>query len=354
MLTMCDYYGMCDEHGRCVGHPVKVTEEYGKILKELGEDIRLICSPCIVNGLPETEMFSQVIRLPYDISIVGNGIIKRIIDKFKLFKNIRIALKDKGTIFFYQVDFFFFFHLKLFYRKSADRKIVILIYHQDFTGGRFAGLLKKIYKSSLNKIDAVIYTQKGTKVCHNKALWMPDFIYRPDEYEKYGIIPKTDRVVCLGSMNRYKQIEKLIDVWRGNDDLPQLIIAGRFDTKTRFDEICKNLPDNVSVRDDVLSYDEYMTLLAGSKYSILPYDMEQYKDRTSGVLLESIYCGVIPIAPSKLLEQNLLPGLGYEHMSEINELLHGEIETISNEFSSIYEEYGMTYAVNVLKEALIS
>lgn len=354
MLTMCDYYGMCDEHGRCVGHPVKVTEEYGKIINELGEDIRLVCSPCIINGVSNKDMFAQTVKLPYDISITDNGIVKRIIDKFKLFCNIRIALKNKGTIFFYQVDFFFFLYLKLFYRRRDDRKIVILIYHQDFTGGRFAEKLKKIYKRALNKIDTVIYTQKGAKVCHDNALWMPDFIYRADEYEKYGIIQKIDRVVCLGSMSRYKRIEMLIDIWRENTDLPKLIIAGRFDTKERFMAISENLPENVSVRDEVLSYEEYMTTLAGSKYSILPYDMEQYKDRTSGVLLESIYCGVMPIAPDKLLKQNMLPGLGYEDMSEIPCLLHDDTEIVSKQFQNIYEEYGMKYATDVLKEALIS
>ena len=76
MLTMCDYYGMCDENGRCVGHPVKVTKEYGRIIKGFGEDIRLVCSPCIINGISKacesgenydgTELFSEIVRLPYE------------------------------------------------------------------------------------------------------------------------------------------------------------------------------------------------------------------------------------------------------------------------------------------------
>ncbi|MBR5360941.1 MAG: hypothetical protein IK123_08650 [Lachnospiraceae bacterium] len=396
MLTMCDYYGMCDEHGKCVGHPVKVTKEYGKILKDLGEEIRLVCSPCIIDEVcgDETsgQLFAEAIRLPYDISIVGNGIGKRIADKFKLFKNIKIALKNKGTIFFYQVDFFFFLYLKLFYKNSADRKIVILIYHQDFTGGRLAGMLRAIYEKALGKVDTVIYTQKGAKVPHDNAVWMPDFIYRADEYEKYQTVPKEDRVVCLGTMSRYKQIEELVDVWRacrtaqtaseqGAEDatdmsaerqetavgqggagesqrerqngLPELIIAGRFDTKERFDALSNNLPSNVTIRDEVLSNEEYMTLLSGSKYSILPYDMEQYKNRTSGVLLESIYCGVIPIAPDKLLKQNMLPGLGYDSLAEVSDMLQKNDGAVADSFAMIYKEYGLEYAVNVLKNALI-
>lgn len=382
MLTMCDYYGMCDETGRCVGHPVKVTKEYGKILKDLGEEIRLVCSPCIIGGvccenesaavhrsgegsedsMADTEgaLFAEVIRLPYDIAITGNGICKRVADKFKLFKNIRIALKNKGTIFFYQVDFFFFLYLMLFYKKSADRKIVILIYHQDFTGGYFAGMLKAIYEKALDKVDTVIYTQKGAKVLHENAVWMPDFIYRADEYEKYQAIPKEDRVVCLGTMSRYKQIEELIEAWRlyGQQQnqghrLPQLIIAGRFDTRERFRKLSDNLPPNVTIRNEVLSNEEYMTLLSGSKYSILPYDMEQYKNRTSGVLLESIYCGVIPIAPDKLLKQNMLPGLSYDSLAEVGDILRKDDKAVADSFAMIYKEYGLEYAVDVLRGALI-
>lgn len=362
MLTMCDYYGMCDENGRCVGHPVKVTKEYGRIIKGFGADIRLICSPCIINGISKTcessegcdgkELFSEIVCLPYDISIVGNSIGKRIVDKFKLFKNISIVLKNKGTIFFYQVDFFFFLYLKLFYKKSSDRRLVILIYHQDFTGGRFAGILKRIYKKALNKVDTVIYTQKGSVVPHNNAVWMPDFIYRRDEYEQYQNKSKADRVVCLGTMSRYKQIEELIDAWRRYEGMPGLIIAGRFDTKDRVDRLSSDIPSNVVLRDEVLPYDEYMTLLSESKYCILPYDMGQYKNRTSGVLLESIYCGVIPIAPDILLRQNGLPGLGYKNLTEIRNLFSDSNDRIKESFDSIYEEYGLEYAVGVLKNAL--
>ena len=373
MITMCDYYGMCDENGRCVGHPVKVTMEYGQMLRSLGEEIRLVCSPCISGEVSEG-LFSEIVKLPYDISITGNSIGKRIVDKIKLFRNLRPALRSKGTIFFYQVDFFFFLYLHLFYRKSTDRKLVILIYHQDFTGGRFAPILVRIYNKALRKIDGVIYTQKGAVVPHANAAWMPDFIYSEDEYGKYRNAFKINRVVCLGTMNRYKQIEELIEVWRrlervnGTADIiredrsdieddsfrfiPELIIAGRFDTKERYEAIVSDLPKNVTVRNELLSREEYMSLLSGSTYSILPYDMEQYKNRTSGVLLESIYCGVIPIAPKDLLAQNGLPGLGYENINDLAGMMEETEICDTTEYDRIYEEYGMDHAKKILNRML--
>ena len=52
------------------------------------------------------------------------------------------------------------------------------------------------------------------------------------------------------------------------------------------------------------------------------------------------------------LEQNKLPGLGYETLSEIPEIIKRDTGIAEN-FSGIYEEYGMEYAESVLKEALI-
>ena len=391
MITMCDYYGMCDADGRCVGHPVKVTREYGQMLADLGEDLRLVCSPCIADGVCGTvtdrissasvsaegsddpgrdgsSLFTEVIRLPYNISIIGNGIFKRIIDKFKLFKNLKLSLKNTGTIFFYQVDFFFFLYLKLFYRVSPDRKIVILIYHQEFTGGRIESLLQKLYVSALHKVDGVIYTQKNALVPHDNSSWMPDFVYRPDIYDEYRRREKKHRIVCLGTMNRYKQIEALLELWaedemhktdRGKDPenagstLPELIIAGRFDDESRYEMLKRMVPSGVLLRDEVLGNDEYMTLLSESEYSILPYDMEQYKSRTSGVLLESIYCGVIPVAPDTLLRQNELPGVGYDRIDDIRTLLNGpHNEDVTGRFDEVYSDYGVRSAAQVLKKML--
>jgi len=395
---MCDYYGMCDAEGRCVGHPVKVTKEYGQMLSDLGEKLRLVCSPCIADGVcipagdqpssggvsadgsgdpgnDGSSLFTEIIRLPYNISIIGNGIFKRIVDKFKLFKNIRLSLKNSGTIFFYQVDFFFFLYLKLFYKVTDERKIVILIYHQEFTGGRVEPVLKRIYESALSKIDGVIYTQKNAEVPHDNALWMPDFVYQPDIYDEYRNRDKKDRIVCLGTMNRYKQIEALLELWaeedirrseeeKGRTDLPELIIAGRFDDESRYEMLKRMVPSGVLLRDEVLSYDEYMTLLSESRYSIMPYDMDQYKSRTSGVLLESIYCGVIPVAPHELLRQNGLPGIGYDKISDIVRLLGDKSEipaqngtdgynvSFSDRFDRVYEVYGLTRAKETIRKII--
>ena len=312
-IIMCNYYGMCDTNGEAIGHTVKVTNEYSELLKEKYA-VKLAASPCIVKK-SNTHNFIETKKLKYDISVEGNSFLKRIFDKIKLLSNISQILHKEGIYFFYQVDFFFFFYIRFFYPVKKSRKIICLIYHQDFTGGKLSNILQKTYKSALKKIDGIIYTQNGNPITHPHTVWIPDFFYSDEQYGEYKKLEKKRRVVCVGTMNRYKQLEELINVF-ARIDIP-LIIAGRFDDKQRFKKLLDCKTGNIQIRDNILSYEEYMELIATSQYSILPYNMEQYVNRTSGVLLESIYVGSIPVAPKELLSQNMLPGIGYIEMTDL-------------------------------------
>ena len=60
-------------------------------------------------------------------------------------------------------------------------------------------------------------------------------------------------------------------------------------------------------------------MLAGAKYTVLPYDMRQYKSRTSGVLIESLFVNTTAIAPEQLLRENQIDGIGYQNIEELND-----------------------------------
>lgn len=335
-IVMCNYYGMCDEDNNPVGHAVKVTNEYSEILKEKYA-VKLAASPCIAKK-SNSLFFKEILTLRYNISIVGNGIGKRIADKFKLFANIHEILKEKGVLFFYQVDFFFFLYILLLYKKKKDRRLVCLIYHQDFTGGKLSKVLKSVYKRALRKIDGVIYTQAEQPVEHPDSIWIPDFFYSEEQYTPYQKMEKEERVVCVGTMNRYKQLEKLVEAF-AQTKMP-LIIAGRFDESERYHKLLSLKTENVEIQNRNLSYEEYLELIATSKYSILPYDMQQYVNRTSGVLLESIYVGSIPVAPALLLEQNHIEGIGYEDIFQLTDG-RGLLSMPSQfHYQAIYDKYG--------------
>lgn len=314
-IAMCAYYGMCDSQSNAVGHLGKVTEEYVELLQEKYQ-VHLMASPCIYKEYVGKENIVTE-KLGYDIVIDEQFTLKkRIVDKVKIFKNIHrcICNSTPETLFFYQTDFFFFLYLFLFYKKKK-KNIYGLIYHQNFTGGKFEKCLKYIYKKALAKLDGIIYTQKTQKIEHGKTLYVPDYLYDSDYYSKYNKEIKENKVICLGTMNRYKQLEELVETFRDID--MKLEIYGRFDDKNRVQELLDKKSDNVIICDCILSTEEYYQKLGEAKYSILPYDMEQYISRSSGVLLESIYVGSIPIAPKLLLEQNGIAGYGYDELEDL-------------------------------------
>lgn len=339
-ITMCNYYGMCDANSNVMGHTCKVTREYFELLS--GQyTVSLMASPCIVDAL-KGESFASIGRLPYNIRVDEPfSLKKRICDKIKLIRNLQECFcKTKDQIlFFYQVDFFFFFYLALFYRKHS-KKVYCLIFHQEFTGGALEKLLCWFYRKALKKIDGVLYTQKGHPVDHPNISWMPDYLYIPKRYLNFQRMKKQEKVVCLGTMNRYKQLEELVEVF-SKIDYP-LEIIGRFDSAERFERLKRSASGNIKIENRLLGEEEYYTIMGSAKFSILPYDMAQYQNRTSGVLLESLYVGSIPVAPRLLLKQNELPGIGYETVSELQDMDLEEVpeNRIEKERQLVLVEFG--------------
>ena len=314
-ILMCNYYGMCDSNFNVMGHTCKVTKEYYKLLSSKHK-VSIAASPCIAQALKKDGLAVEK-QLKYNIYVdVPFTLRKRIADKIKLLKNLWDCFHEKEgeSLFFYQVDFFFFFYVALFYHRH-DKKLFCLIYHQDFTGGKAEKLLQWFYHRALKKIDGVLYTQLGHAVNHDNACWMPDYFYEEKIYLKYAKMKKNEKAVCLGTMNRYKLLEELVSVFSENGY--PLEIIGRFDDQERYERLKQYAAHNILIENRVLSENEYYEMLGGARYSILPYDMSQYHNRTSGVLLESLFVGSAPIAPEELLKQNGLPGIGYKKIREL-------------------------------------
>lgn len=339
-ITLCNYYGMCDGSQNVMGHTCKVTREYADLLSSKYK-VSLIASPCIVAAMENSNIEIKH-QLKYNIYVdVPFTLKKRITDKVKLLTNLRDCFRTEGSdaLFFYQVDFFFFFYVALFLHRN-HQKVYCLIYHQDFTGGKIEKILKWFYRRALKKIDGILYTQIGHAVVHRNTCWMPDYLYDEKNYQQYEKMEKRDKVVCLGTMNRYKQLEELITVFSINGY--PLEVAGKFEDVERYERLKKCAASNIVIENRTLHQDEYYERLGSAKYSILPYDMSQYLNRTSGVLLESLFVGSTPLAPVELLEQNCLPGIGYREIQELEkpgwqnrnlDLIKGERQRIITECS---------------------
>lgn len=338
-VLLVDYYGTCDKEGKPIGHSQKVLQEYSNLIKEqfvVGAAI----SPCLTNGLAGE--FEEIISLKYDICAEQvTSLWVRVTDKFKLISNIRYVLKknDYDIVWFYRTDFFLFFYFFL-RRKTKRFKVIGQVYQEEFATGKLSKILNYFYRKGSLKFDGLIYTQKGMAGFHGNTLYIPDYYYDEEKYGKYKNISKQEKAVCLGTMNPYKKLEELVEAFNANG-MP-LEIKGYFYEKERFRRLLQMKKENITIEDVVLSEDEYYCLLAEAKYSILPYDMEQYGCRTSGVLQESLFLNTIPVAPTELLKENGIDGIGYESIAELSKpeswayMIDFAERQIPNEYDKIF------------------
>lgn len=356
---MVDYYGACDREGKAVGHSPKVAREYRTLFSEK-DDIDLAVSSCIAAEV-EDAGFGRIYRLPYNIVEADyNKISKRILDKFRILKNINRVFKIKGydIVWFYRVDFFLMLYM-IFVGRRRGRQIC-LVYQMGGGNGIIGRLMNLVYRKGIQRFDGVIYTQPRTKIPVKHSFYMPDYWYRDEKYAEYTVLPKKEKVVCLGAMNPYKKLEELVDVF--NRSGYPLEIAGYFFDKERLKRLKARAKENIRIEDRILSENEYYRKLGTAIYSVLPYDMGQYQNRTSGILLESAFVGAIPVAPATLLETNDMAGIGYYSMDEMcdkiikcqkKEIIDKNRENIRNNFDekkikiefqkwiTLFKEYNM-------------
>lgn len=351
-LLMTDYYGTCDESGAPLGHTVKVLQEYASMLQGQME-ISAAVSPCIATAISskaaDSRIFHSIHRLSNDIvETSGYGIGKRIADKFRLFRNIREVYRlasDYDTVWFYRTDFFLFLYVYL-HRRIRGTRMACLVYQQSFTGGRLEPMLQHIYHKALQQFDLVISTNPNITVAHPNVFMMPDYTYDPQEYAPYRCDRKADMAVCVGAMNPYKQLEKMVDAF--NVCGMRLRIAGKFFDAGRVERLQAAARDNITVENRILSREEYYSALSSVKYAMIPYDMNQYRNRTSGVLQECVFLGTIPIAPREFLVQNNVPGLGYDSFDQLKDPAFYDDRGITTQLG----QYRSRYDRNTIRDAL--
>lgn len=204
---------------------------------------------------------------------------------------------------------------------KGRKKIVIVTYeHWDkyiFTSLRNHPIRKFLVKKGLQKVDGCIvtnneYTPKG------KYIRIPDY-FLTEQMQMLQKKEKKQGCVCLGEMRQGKNIDGLVRVMR-NTKIP-LLIAGPFQSQTMYKKVKRLQTDNIMIENRNLPYRVYLEYLSSYKYAILPYYSKSYIGRTSGVLLEAIFLGAIPIAPETLLRENRIHGIGFRYLSEIPDLI---------------------------------
>lgn len=321
-ITMIEYQGRCDTNGKAVGHAPKVLAEYcDMIYAPDGADISIYAPDVILKELPEDLKDSPGINthvLFHNIVMKSHPALSdRIANKFRMFANIRRSLKesDASVLWFFNVEFYLFLYLALF--GNNHKKIAVTMFLDGYHGGVIASVKQKIFETGQKKIWRCISAGPSFTFKNMPSVFIPDYVCDEGLYSRYRGAGKEDYAVCLGTMDKGKQLEELVKVFSRMSY--KLIIAGRFYDKERISALRKASGDNIEIRDEYLSTEEYLALLSHASYAVLPYNESNYAFQTSGVMQEALFTDTIVLTHKDILEGNNIPGVAYLSYDDIND-----------------------------------
>mgnify|MGYP001070736629 CR=1 FL=1 len=306
MISLIDTGSVLDDKGEPIGHGLKLLREFPELFEH---DIEILA------GKPYVEKLKNRVRaLPCCRKPGAKNA------NFKMLCNYFVSLiLAKGDILIYTYTLeALLWGVALF---KGRRKIVAVtcenwdVYIRKNLSDK--PVRNFLVKRGLNRLDGCIVTtfMYKPKVPYIR---LPDYFITDELLKYYKEIDK-DGCICLGEMRGTKDIEGFLRVMRKTDI--RVLIAGRFQSEENYIKARRLQTENIKIENRNLPYDLYMEYLSQYKYVVLPYKMDCYDGRTSGVLLEGIFLGAIPIAPKRLLEQNRIHGLGYNTLSDIPELI---------------------------------
>lgn len=314
MITIVDFIGHSDKNGKPMGHPIKVINEMVDLLLPI-TDVAVAAPESHIAEIKQKEKIS-IIKLSHHVNTFSANKIENLKKKWM---NLSILFRNKlGTAWFINVDFSLFLYIYLF--SSKKKQIWITLCYNPLKGLR--GWREYVIRSVLKRVDLVILTNSNFKsVIPGNTVFIPDYYYRDSFYKEFITTQRKDQIVCLGTMGKEKQLEEFVNSVKGLS-IPVIIVGNFAHNINRYQHL-KELAHRyhqISLRNEYIGNEEYYRLIAESKYVALPYDMKLYDERTSGILLESVFLRSIPVAPQKLLQYNLIYGLGYDKLQELENL----------------------------------
>ncbi|MCR1839491.1 hypothetical protein [Murimonas intestini] len=314
-LIMVDYIGNSSEDGNPIGHPIKVALDNKKLLDDF----------CKIEYLAPNNSRNKLNfdgkGLPYYAIRGKSGFYMLIRNYWIELLNLHKVLKVfyESNTWFYNTDYVLFLWL-IFRRKSKNKVLCSTYVNIPEDQLAFVKKIKKLLiRLASKKIDLLIYSNKDFNCKYTKTIYMPDFLYDSEKYSKYNTDIKKSKVISLGTISEgNKEIIEMIEAF--NESGYPLEIVGKFYDEDLYHRALNIKKNNVIIRNEFINDDLYCSLLAESKYSILPYREAAYKHKTSSVILESVFLKAIPIAPQFILDKNEISGIGYNSISELSKI----------------------------------
>lgn len=371
-VYMIEYQGRCDEKGKAVGHAPKVLNEYYNFIKEYSRVT--VLAPSTILKEFTGEVYVPKVTLLKHIEMKGKTpFLEKITNKFNMFINASKAVKeaskdDNAVLWFFNVEYYimlwFVFISRLPSNKNRRKfkKIVLTMFIDGYHASESASVKAKIkncfkqwiFEQAQKKFDLIIATGEKFKYKNCESVFIPDYYYINEIYDKYNhaltsddniSFHKKDEAVCLGTMGRGKQLKEMVEAFSKIGY--KLTVAGRFYDKELVKELKEKAADNITIKDDYLSLDEYLKLLSEAKYTVLPYSPESYSFQTSGVMQEAMFLHTIPVTYSAILEGNCMKGIGFSAWDNLTKEI---LDTNNDDLIKYYDEkingsYSKEYAI---------
>lgn len=324
-LCIVDYIGNSNENNEPIGHPVKVINDFFELLCT-DVNIKLAIAIIYKGKINDINKTKEIIWLERWSQITTKNRLQKIVNVLNKIKNIKQAVNSCKckNIWFINVDFCLGIVLMLYKNKFKDRNIIVTLCIDHYKYGGIGSKIKNYFYQKIIKNVSNIFSSNNNLSFHSNSINIPDYFYSDKLYSKYKDVIKENKVVCIGTMNESKDLEGLISIF--NKININLYIIGPFFNKEQFDKCILIKEDNITIENIILDKERYYNLIAGSKYVIIPYKEDAYSNRTSGVLLETIFLKSIPIAPKFLLNFNNIKGVGYESLNELFDFFSNEKE----------------------------
>lgn len=324
-VYMIEYQGRCDEEKNAVGHAPKVLTEYYNFIQDYC-DVTVLAPQVVLDSVVEKDSMDTVV-LPRHIMQKGHiSFFEKIKNKFNMFKNISESIryanqKESGILWFFNVEYYILLYFLV--HKKPSHKIYFTMFTDGYfssseTGlkGRIVNIVKQVvFEKAQKKLDFIISSGPKFKYKKCDSVFIPDYTFDTNLLDYYP--QKTEIAVCLGTMDKGKQLEEMIRAFTRINY--KLVIAGRFYDKEYLAEMQAIAGANITISDMYLSNEQYHQMMSNAKYTVLPYSKEKYTHQTSGVLQEALFADTIPITYDAILKANGIPGIGFFSWDSLNE-----------------------------------
>ena len=324
-VLLADYLGGSDVNGNPLGHTNKVIEEYSEYLR--GEyNVAAASTQEVISRIT----LEQRIVLPHSIETkITSSIIYKVRYRTAMLRNIDFIMNTEyPIIWFVNTNLMLYIYLLLFGKK--EKKIICTMFQNDYAQGKMRIIRNAIFNLQIQKIDLIISSNNRFHFKNESVFYMPDYLYS-EKYSTYRM-HKKEQIVILGTIDKRKDVLRYIDQLKNSG--MRVVIAGPFLDDEYYGQVSRNESSSITVINKYLEYEEYYKYLSESLYVLLPYDANVYNNRTSGVLIESVFLNTIPIAPRDLLKCNEILGVYIEEFEKNESILKNSID-----LSLYYDSY---------------